>query len=90
MDNQRRKEDGENFHIRPARVDNVPIILGTDSRFGYVGEARHEVTATKEQRLNLSCCCAKKKCLAQHCSQFSVNFHNATPVLLATPRTIAV
>ena len=56
----------ENFHIRPARLEDVPIILKLIRALATDEGATHEVTATEEQRLNLSCCCAKEECLAQH------------------------
>ena len=61
----------ENFHIRPAGVEDVPIILELIRDLARYEGATHEVTATEEQRLNLSWGCAKEECLAQrrsHCS----------------------
>jgi hypothetical protein len=51
----------ENFHIRPARLEDVPIILELIRDLAASEGATHEVTATEEQRLNLSCCWAKEE-----------------------------
>ena len=53
MDNQYQVKTPENFQIRPARVDDVPIILEFIRDLATYERAPDEVTATEEQLVDV-------------------------------------
>ena len=53
MDNQHQVKTPENFQIRPARVDDVPIILELIRDLATYERAPDDVVATEEQLINV-------------------------------------
>jgi GNAT superfamily N-acetyltransferase len=53
VDNQHEVKTSENFQIRPARVEDVPIILELIRDLATYERAPHEVTATEEQLVDV-------------------------------------